>query len=60
MVIENLKSIIGYSSNSLPKDFAKLLSSLKENSNKFCLFIINYEQLLSMSAKAFVKPLNEK
>ncbi len=33
MVIENLKSIIGYSSNSLPKDFAKLLSSLKKHQN---------------------------
>ncbi len=29
MVIENIKSIIGFSSNSLPKDFLKLLESLK-------------------------------
>ena len=27
MVIENIKSIIGFSSNSLPKDFLKLLES---------------------------------
>ena len=31
MVIENIKSIIGYSSNSLPKDFSKLLDSLKSH-----------------------------
>jgi len=31
MVIENIKSIIGYSSNSLPKDFVKLLNSLKQH-----------------------------
>ena len=31
MVIENIKSIIGYSSNSLPKDFSKLLDSLKRH-----------------------------
>jgi GTP diphosphokinase / guanosine-3',5'-bis(diphosphate) 3'-diphosphatase len=31
MVIENIKSIIGYSSNSLPKDFSKLLNSLKKH-----------------------------
>lgn len=29
MVIENIKSIFGFSSNSLPKDFLKLLESLK-------------------------------
>ena len=33
MVIENIKSIIGYSSNSLPKDFSKLLNSLKKHQN---------------------------
>ena len=33
MVIENIKSIIGYSSNSLPKDFSKLLTSLKKHQN---------------------------
>ena len=33
MVIENIKSIIGYSSNSLPKDFSKLLDSLKSHQN---------------------------
>ena len=32
MVIENIKSIIGYSSNSL-KDFSKLLDSLKSYQN---------------------------
>lgn len=31
MVIENIKSIIGYSSNSLPKDFSKLLESLNNH-----------------------------
>jgi len=31
MVIENIKSIIGYSSNSLPKDFVKLLNALKKH-----------------------------
>ena len=31
MVIENIKSIIGYSSNALPKDFVKLLNSLKQH-----------------------------
>jgi guanosine-3',5'-bis(diphosphate) 3'-pyrophosphohydrolase len=31
MVIENIKSIIGYSSNSLPKDFVKLLNVLKKH-----------------------------
>ena len=31
MVIENIKTIIGYSSKSIPKDFAKLLKSLKEH-----------------------------
>ena len=31
MVIENIKSIIGYSRNSLPKDFIKLIDSLKEH-----------------------------
>ena len=33
MVIENIKSIIGYSSNSFPKDFSKLLDSLKSHQN---------------------------
>ena len=33
MVIENIKSIIGYSSNSIPKDFSKLLTSLKKHQN---------------------------
>ena len=33
MVIENIKSIIGYSSNSLPKDFSRLLDSLKSHQN---------------------------
>jgi len=31
MVIENIKSIIGFSSNALPKDFVKLLNSLKQH-----------------------------
>ena len=33
MVIENIKSIIGYSSNSFPKDFSKLLDSLNSHQN---------------------------
>ena len=33
MVIENIKSIIGYSSNSIPKDFSKLLDSLNKHQN---------------------------
>ena len=31
MVIENIKTIIGYTSKSLPSDFSKLLNSLKEH-----------------------------
>ena len=33
MVIENIKNIIGYSSSSLPKDFIKLIDSLKKYQN---------------------------
>ena len=33
MVIENIKNIIGYSSKSLPKDFIKLIDSLKKHQN---------------------------